>query len=90
MAPCAAGCVLLDMAISPAMLRRAFNDETDPEIAEAMLRYFVRKKDHAESDRDKTDIVSTFSIVILACLASGSSAATGLTARCRCRLLKLR
>ncbi len=51
---------LLDMATSPAMLRRAFTDETDPEIAEAMLRYFVRKKDHAESDRDKTDIVSTF------------------------------
>jgi len=51
---------LLDMAISPAMLRRAFNDETDPEIAEAMLRYFVRKKDHVDSDQDKTDIVSTF------------------------------
>ena len=51
---------LLDMAISPAMLRRAFNDETDPEIAEAMLRYFVRKKEQTDSDRDKTDIVSTF------------------------------
>jgi hypothetical protein len=51
---------LLDMAISPAMLRRAFTDETDPEIAEAMLRYFARKKEHTESDRDKTDIVSTF------------------------------
>jgi hypothetical protein len=51
---------LLDMAISPAMLRRAFVDDTDPEIAEAMLRYFVRKKDHTELDRDKTDIVATF------------------------------
>lgn len=51
---------LLDLAISPAMLRRAFTDDTDPEIAEAMLRYFVRKKDHNDSDRDKTDIVSTF------------------------------
>ena len=51
---------LLDMAISPAMLRRAFSDETDPEIAEAMLRYFVRKKDHTDYDRDKTDIVVTF------------------------------
>ena len=51
---------LLDMAITPAMLRRAFNDDMDPEIAEAMLRYFVRKKDHTESDRDKTDLVSTF------------------------------
>lgn len=51
---------LLDMAITPAMLRRAFNDETDPEIAEAMLRYFVRKKDYTEFDRDKTDMVATF------------------------------
>jgi hypothetical protein len=51
---------LLDMAITPAMLRRAFNDEIDPEIAEAMLRYFVRKKDHTETDRDKTDLVATF------------------------------
>ncbi|MBV9183303.1 MAG: hypothetical protein JO356_18530, partial [Acidobacteria bacterium] len=51
---------LLDMATSPAMLRRAFTDDTDPEIAEAMLRYFVRKKDHTDSDRDKTDIVATF------------------------------
>ena len=51
---------LLDMATSPAMLRHAFTDETDPEIAEAMLRYFVRKKEHTESDRDKTDIVCTF------------------------------
>jgi len=25
-----------------------------------MLRYFVRKKDHVDSDQDKTDIVSTF------------------------------
>ena len=51
---------LLDMAITPAMLRRAFNDDSDPEVAEAMLRYFVRKKEHTEFDRDKTDIVSTF------------------------------
>jgi hypothetical protein len=51
---------LLDMAISPAMLRRAFVEQTDPEIAEAMLRYFVRKREHSDSDRDKTDIVATF------------------------------
>jgi hypothetical protein len=51
---------LLDMATTPAMLRRAFTDDTDPEIAEAMLRYFVRKKDHTDSDRDKTDIIVTF------------------------------
>ncbi|MBV9342273.1 MAG: hypothetical protein JO159_15485 [Acidobacteria bacterium] len=51
---------LLDLAITPAMLRRAFTEESDPEIAEAMLRYFVGKKAHTESDRDKTDMVATF------------------------------
>src|ERR1700726_4862288 len=51
---------LLDLAISPAMLRHAFTDETDPEIAEAMLRYFVRRSTHTGSDRDKTDIIVTF------------------------------
>src|SRR5437899_12985981 len=51
---------LLDMAITPAMLRRAFTSETDPEIAEAMLRYFVRKKDTSDVHRDKTDLVATF------------------------------
>jgi hypothetical protein len=51
---------LLDLAISPAMLRHAFTEEIDPEIAEAMLRYFVRKHPHIESDRDKTDIIVTF------------------------------
>ena len=51
---------LLDMATTPAMLRHAFTDETDPEIAEAMLRYFVRKDVHTDADRDKTDIIVTF------------------------------
>lgn len=51
---------LLDMAITPAMLRRAFTADTDPEIAEAMLRYFTRKKDPSDSTRDKTDLVATF------------------------------
>jgi len=51
---------LLDMAITPAMLRRAFSPDTDPEIAEAMLRYFTRKKDASDGNRDKTDLVATF------------------------------
>ena len=51
---------LLDMAITPAMLRRAFTPDTDPEIAEAMLRYFIRKKDSSDVHRDKTDLVVTF------------------------------
>jgi hypothetical protein len=51
---------LLDLAITPAMLRRAFTPDTDPEIAEAMLRYFTRNKDSSEVHRDKTDVVTTF------------------------------
>jgi len=51
---------LLDMAITPAMLRRAFTLETDPEIAEAILRYLTRKKDPSDANRDKTDLIATF------------------------------
>jgi len=51
---------LLDMAITPAMLRHAFTPDTDPEIAEAMLRYFSRAKDVSDINRDKTDLVTTF------------------------------
>jgi hypothetical protein len=52
--------LLLDMAITPAMLRRAFTPETDPEIAEAMLRYLTRRKDLSDANRDKTDLIATF------------------------------
>jgi hypothetical protein len=51
---------LLDMAITPAMVRQALNTDTDPEIAEALLRYYTRKREFTESDRDKTDLVATF------------------------------
>jgi hypothetical protein len=51
---------LLDMAITPAMVRQALTTDTDPEIAEALLRYYTRKHDFAEADRDKTDLVATF------------------------------
>jgi len=51
---------LLDLAITPAMLRRSLTPETDAEIAEAMLRYFTRKKDLSDANRDKTDLVATF------------------------------
>ena len=51
---------LLDRAITPAMLRKAFTADTDPEIAEAMLRYLVRTKDASATNRDKTDLVVTF------------------------------
>ncbi len=51
---------MLDMAISPAMLRRALTPDTDPEIAESLLRYLVRKKELTDINRDKTDLVATF------------------------------
>lgn len=51
---------LLDMAITPAMLRHALTPDTDSEVAEALLRYFVRRRVHTDVNRDKTDLVATF------------------------------
>lgn len=51
---------LLDMAITPAMLRQALTPETDSEVAEALLRYFVRRREPSEVNRDKTDLIATF------------------------------
>ena len=51
---------LLDMAITPAMLRHALTPDTDSEVAEALLRYFVRRREPSDINRDKTDLISTF------------------------------
>src|ERR1700680_1962438 len=51
---------LLDMAITPAMLRQALTPETDSEVAEALLRYFVCRREPSYINRDKTDLVATF------------------------------
>ena len=51
---------VLDMAITPAMLRKALTPDTDSEVAEAMLRYFVRRRESTDVNRDKTDLVATF------------------------------
>lgn len=51
---------LLDMAITPAMVRQALTPDTDSEVAEALLRYFVRRRQPSEVNRDKTDLISTF------------------------------
>ena len=51
---------LLDMAITPAMLRLAVQPELDPEVAEGLLRYFARHRDDSGANRDKTDLVATF------------------------------
>ncbi len=51
---------LLDMAITPAMLRIGVQSDMDPEVAEALLRYFARHRDDSGANRDKTDLVATF------------------------------
>jgi hypothetical protein len=51
---------LLDMAITPAMLRLALQSDLDPEVAEALLRYFARHRDDASANRDKADLIATF------------------------------
>lgn len=51
---------LLDTAITPAMLRLGMRDDLDAEVAEALLRYFVRHRDDSNANRDKTDLVATF------------------------------
>jgi hypothetical protein len=51
---------LLDMAITPAMLRQALTPDTDSEVAEGLLRYFVRRREPSDVNRDKTDLIATF------------------------------
>ncbi|MGB9233534.1 MAG: hypothetical protein WCC04_03910 [Terriglobales bacterium] len=51
---------LLDMAITPAMLRLGLTSDLDAEVAEALLRYFARHRDDSAANRDKTDLVATF------------------------------
>jgi len=51
---------LLDMAITPASLRMGMHEDLDPEVAEALLRYFVLHRDDSATNRDKTDLVATF------------------------------
>ncbi|MGI9104590.1 MAG: hypothetical protein ACR2IF_19280 [Terriglobales bacterium] len=51
---------LLDLAITPPMVRDALKESTTQETAEALLRHFVRKASKVDADRDKTDFVTTF------------------------------
>jgi hypothetical protein len=50
---------LLDMAITPPMIREALKRTPGPDIAHALLRYFVTKASTRVTDRDKTDCVVT-------------------------------
>lgn len=51
---------LLDLAVTPSMLRQALAPDVDPEIAETLLRYYARKRGGNDADRDKADFVATF------------------------------
>src|SRR5260370_11953530 len=44
----------------PAMLRLGVQSDLDPEVAEALLRYFASNRDDSGANRDKTDRVATF------------------------------
>src|SRR5437764_7600604 len=46
---------LLDMAITPVMIRDALKESTRKESAEAVLRYFANKHSGEDTDRDKAD-----------------------------------
>jgi hypothetical protein len=51
---------LLDIAVTPAILRLGMAADLDAEVAEALLRYFARHRDDSATNRDKTDLVATF------------------------------
>ena len=51
---------LLDLAVTPLMVRDWLRESTSSQTAEALLRYFIFKQPTKEIDRDKTDFVSTF------------------------------
>jgi hypothetical protein len=51
---------LLDMAITPEMLRLSLTAAVDQDLAEALFRYYARKQSKSDVDRDKTDFVASF------------------------------
>ena len=59
--PCIGGCTGWIWQIpTPAMVRQALTPDTDSEVAEALLRYFVRRREPSDVNRDKTDLIATF------------------------------
>ncbi len=51
---------LLDLAITPELLRASLTTTVDHDLAESLLRYYARKQSKSDVDRDKTDFVATF------------------------------
>ena len=66
----------------------ALTPDTDSEVAEALLRYFVRRREPSEINRDKTDLISTFLYRHPRVQDNGSSMAMDWTDRCRFLHLK--
>lgn len=50
---------VLDLAVPPVVIRDALKISLPQETSEALLRYFVDKSTHTESDRDKADCLIT-------------------------------
>ena len=63
---------LLDMAITPPMVRDGLKSATTPETAEALLRYYIGKTSRADNDRDKADFVVTYLYRMTAASMAGS------------------
>ncbi|MDP9263840.1 MAG: hypothetical protein M3O85_05915 [Acidobacteriota bacterium] len=51
---------LLDLAITPPMVRDALPASSSQNVPEALLRYYTFKSSHTPLDRDKADSVSTY------------------------------
>ncbi|HEY3929321.1 MAG TPA: hypothetical protein VGL89_13185 [Candidatus Koribacter sp.] len=50
---------LLDMAVTPQMIRDGLKGEEQRQSAEALLRFFAAKKRRRREDRDKVDVIAT-------------------------------
>ncbi len=51
---------VLDLAVQPLTIRDALKANLPLETAEALIRYFLEKTSHRESDRDKADFMATY------------------------------
>lgn len=51
---------LLDLAITPLMMRDALKDSANRETAEALICHYCWKSSGNDSDRDKTDFIATY------------------------------
>lgn len=50
---------ILDMAVAPPAVRDALKETLDLATGEALLRYYVLKTSHTDTDRDKCDFINT-------------------------------